>query len=458
MDVQKMSRSIAEYELFPRAVRLGVKTAFTLRGLGVETCMKSGEEYIIRVIPHEENISAITMEISDFNRYEGLNLTVSADNALHFSCMFPREQIYTLKLLRVLEYGGQKDLVDLRVYAAADDLWERTPMRGNTHCHACPSVDGSEDPALAAAMYRKAGFDYLAITDHHLIDGSLMAIAALQNIPHSIALYPGEEVHVPNAYIHAVNVGADFGGIGLNTYYNQHKEKCDAEAAEIRKTLTDLPFGVEPQDLAWRIWISRKIHEKGGLAIAAHPFWTYQAHNTRNATLRYLTEHKLFDAMEVLGGQEPGSMEANLQIAFWNDMRADGLYMPIVGCDDAHRRHFDWREWENCFNMAYTLIFAKEPSFDGFKEAIENRFSAAVDRYDGATPHVVGTYRLTKYIVFLLEQYFPIHDELCFSEGQLIWDAYLGDEDAHEALPLACSRVRKFECKFFGRPSPTEKA
>ena len=167
--------------------------------------------------------------------------------------------------------------------------------------------------------------------------------------------------------------------------------------------------------------------------------------------LWYLAEHKLFDAMEVLGGQEPGSMESNLQIAFWNDMRADGIHMPIVGCDDAHSRHMTWNTLENCFNMAWTLIFAKAPSFEGFAEAIRGRYSVAVDCYDGTTPNVVGTYRLTQYTVFLLEQYLPVHDELCFTEGQLLWDACQGDVDALAMLPAAIARIKAFERRFYGR-------
>ncbi|MBQ7983227.1 MAG: hypothetical protein IJ302_06645, partial [Clostridia bacterium] len=273
----------------------------------------------------------------------------------------------------------------------------------------------------------------------------------LADLPHGIALYPGEEVHVPNAYIHAVNVGADFGGIGLNSWYNEHKEEAQAEVNTIAENLPgDLPAGVEPMDLAWRMWIAQKLHAQGGIAIVAHPFWIWEAHNTRNAMLRYLTQHHIFDAMEVLGGQEPGSMEANLQIAYWNDMRADGLFMPVVGCDDAHRRHYSW-SYDSSFNKVYTLIFANDPSFDGFAEAVRSGYSAAVDLYDEATPHVVATYRLTQYAIFLLEQYYPIHDELCFTEGQLLWDAYLGDDSAADMLGAAVRRVEAFDRKFFGR-------
>ncbi len=451
MKIQSLHKSLSEYELFPRVVRVSTETAFTLRGRGIESSLTPGGTYLLRVLPHEENNSSVYLEISVTHGYEGIEAVADDDGMLTFSYSFPREQTYTL-ILFAKDGAGWKRLVDLRVYAAAEDLWSRTPMRGDTHCHACPSVDGSEDPAMTAAMYRKAGFDYLAITDHHLIDGSLIAIDALKDLPHGIALYKGEEVHVPNAYIHAVNVGADFGGKGLNTYYNENKETCDAEVAAIAKTLpAELPFGVEPMDLAWRLWISRMIHDKDGIAIAAHPFWIWEAHNTRNAMLRYMAEHKIFDAMEVLGGQDPGSMESNLQIAFWNDMRADGVTMPVVGCSDSHVRHMTWTSINNCFNMAWTLVFAKEPSFDGFKEAIRGGYSTAVDCYDGTTPNVVGTYRLTQYTVFLLEQYLPMHDELCFTEGQLLWDAYQGDETALAMLPAAVERVNAFARRFFGR-------
>jgi len=451
MKIQSLHCSISQYALFPRTVRVGVQTEFTLRGRGMDYALKVGDTYLLRVIPHEENNSSVLLTLSCNDKYDGISAIADDDGILHFSYIFEREQTYTLRL-HTAEGDGWKRLCDLRIYAAEEDLWSRTPMRGDTHCHACPSVDGTEDPAMTAAMYRKAGFDYLAITDHHLIDGSLLAIDALKDIPHGIALYKGEEVHVPNAYIHAVNVGADFDGKGLNTYYNENADVCRAEVEAIAGTLSaDLPFGVERMDLAWRTWIAEMIHGKGGIAIVAHPFWIWEAHNTRNAMLRYLAEHQIFDAMEVLGGQDPGSMESNLQIAFWNDMRADGIYMPIVGCDDAHTRHMTWNTMENCFNMAWTMVFAKDPSFEGFAEAIRGGYSAAVDCYDGTTPNVVGTYRLTQYIVFLLEQYLPIHDELCFTEGQLLWDACQGDQSALKMLPAAVARVKAFEQEFFGR-------
>ena len=74
-----------------------------------------------------------------------------------------------------------------------------------------------------------------------------------------------------------------------------------------------------------------------------------------------------------------------------------------------------------------------------------------MERYGDAPEHVIGTYRLTKYTLFLLEQYFPLHDELCFEEGCRIKDAYFGDEDSMEILQKINGRVKKFTDKFFGR-------
>ncbi len=450
MKIQILNPRITEYSLMPHAVECKRSFDYILKGVGIETALTPGAAYTVRIIPQEENATARTLRNGDAGCYEEVSCTADEGGVLRFSLTLPREQIYTLRLLN----GDGQRLNDFKVYAAQRDLWERTPMRGNTHCHVCFSVDGHEDPVIAASMYRKAGFDYLAITDHHKIDGSLYAVEHMKNIPTEISLYYGEEVHVPDAYIHAVNVGALLpGDVGLDAWYHAHQEEID-EA--VRKTAEEyagsLPEGVEPYDFAWRKWIADTVHAYGGIAIIAHPFWEYDANNTRNAMFRYLAETGLFDAAEIVHGQDsdPEAVEANRQLAFWNDMRAEGIFIAPVGVDDAHRRNFPWNY--GCdFNKAYTVIFANDPSFAGFREAIRSGFSAAVESYGNAPEHVVATYRLTNFTQFLLQEYFPFHDELCFEEGCRIKDAYLGDTGSTEILRLLQGRVKKYTDTFFGR-------
>ena len=226
----------------------------------------------------------------------------------------------------------------------------------------------------------------------------------------------------------------------------------EAVARDVRGTL---PEGVEPLDFAWRKWIADTVHEHGGVAVIAHPFWEYDANNTSNAMLRHLMETRLFDAVEIVFGQDwPDTGETNRQIAFWNDLRARGIEFPVVGCDDAHARSFPdcgHTDCNCCFNHAYTVLFASDPSFEGFREALLGGYSAAVESYADAPDHVVGAYRLTKYTLFLLQEYFPLHDELCFEEGRAMKDAYLGDAEALALLGAVHGRVRRFADRFFGR-------
>ena len=74
-----------------------------------------------------------------------------------------------------------------------------------------------------------------------------------------------------------------------------------------------------------------------------------------------------------------------------------------------------------------------------------------METFESAREHVAATYRFTKYVCFLLDRYFPPHDELCFEEGRLMREAYLGDEAALSLLQTLNGRVRRFQDRFFGR-------
>ncbi len=452
MKIPNNSPSLYNYEIFPRVAELNRLTAFKARGLGIDNALTPGREYTIYFIPREENNSSVLLSISDFTKYDSICAAADENGVIELEYTFKREQIYTLRLTDKDDGGKIRIINNFRIFCAAADLYKRTPMRGNLHCHTCKSVDGHEDPYLAAATYRRAGFDFLAITDHHNVDGSVFAIEKSKDIPSEMSLYYGEEVHVPNAYIHAVNVGALLpGGIGLDSYYHANEAKVKTEVAEIAAEYKDrLPENIEPYDFAWRKWIADTIHKYGGIAILAHPFWEWDANNTRDDVFRYLAKEKIYDAAEILHGQEEGCPDAYMAAAFWNDMRADGIFISPVGVDDAHMRYFHW-SYESAFNWTSTMIFAKAPSFDGFAEAIRSGYSVATESYEDGPEHIVGTYRLTKYTLFLLDQYFPHHDELCFEEGCRMRDCYLGDEKSRKVLELINGRVKEYQRKFFGR-------
>lgn len=77
-------------------------------------------------------------------------------------------------------------------------------------------------------------------------------------------------------------------------------------------------------------------------------------------------------------------------------------------------------------------------------EAIKNFYSVAIEKqYDDGDERVYGSYRLVKYTKFLLDNYFPSHDELCFEEGVLMREYALGDDRAGDSLSLFADRTEK---------------
>ncbi len=451
MKIPNLQKSDFFYSVFPKVALIDNPCEFTVKGLGIDNKLKAGKEYTVRVIPQEENNSAELLTYSTWFKYDGVTVKADDDGCLKFKLSLTREQLYTFRLAEKKDDGEWNILYNFRVFCVRSDLYDRIPVRGNTHCHVCTSVDGHEDPFIAASLYRKAGFDCLAITDHHLVDGSAIAIAENERLSSDMWLLHGEEVHIPDAYIHAVNIGALFDGGGLDKYYHSHKEECEREIRAVAQNAEGrLPEGVLPMDYAYRKWIADMIHSKGGIAVLAHPFWEWEAHNTRDDVFRYLSKEGIYDAAEILHGQEKGCQDANMQVAFWNDMRAEGINISPLGVDDAHRRYFNW-DYECSFNEVYTVAFVKEKTLQGLKEAFAGGYSAAVESYEAAPPHATGTYRLTKFTLFLLENYFPYHDELCFIEGHYMKEAYLGDERARDMLTLLKGQTENYYKKFFGK-------
>ncbi len=154
-------------------------------------------------------------------------------------------------------------------------------------------------------------------------------------------------------------------------------------------------------------------------------------------------EQKPFDAFELLGGQT--IHENNMQWALYNEMRAKGLGdIPIVGSSDSHSVLRTY--W---FNEAKTIVFAKANAKEELFEAICNQYSVAVESRYGESERVHGNYRLTSYARFLLSEYFPLYDALCYEEGRTMLGYLRQEADACTLLKLIQKRTQSLLDKYF---------
>ncbi len=156
-------------------------------------------------------------------------------------------------------------------------------MKIDIHTHSSYS-DGVNTPGEMVRYAKKIGLDGIAITDHNVIDG---AIKALKYNSEDFTVIPGIEVSSEEGHI-----------LGLG--------------------ITELIERAIPAEE-----VVERIHELGGIAIAAHP---YDRFRSGVGDLIYKID---FDAIEVVNGRT---------LSTTRDMRriAKNIKLPKVGGSDAH--------------------------------------------------------------------------------------------------------------------------
>ena len=128
-------------------------------------------------------------------------------------------------------------------------------------------------------------------------------------------------------------------------------------------------------------------------------------------------------------------------------IRAKGKKIPVAGISDCHGCDGDLAGW------FYTIVFADKLDFDSIAEAIRDERSVAVHWIPGEHPVVVGPFRLTKFVYFLIREFYPDHDALCNAEGEIMRRdiAGYGETDAAAQIRSRSGAVRKFMEQFWGK-------
>jgi len=416
-----MKHELRNFELFPKILEAGKESYLTLRPLGKHVLFDDNAEYLVRFLPMDESLEPLGDDA-----YESIVIKPEG-GILRFRHVFNGEQEFYIRVFKLPD--TEKRLGNFHVFSLLPDLYARRPFKGDFHVHTCRS-DGKESPDIVAANFRRAGFDFMAITDHHRWQPSIEAIEAYEGVPIDLKLFSGEEVHPTNNHIHMINFGGRF---SINKFFEDDFERYDKE---VRKIMSQIhaPDGVDAYEYASCVWCFDKVREAGGMGIFCHPYWIANVYHVREKMVDFLFENKPFDAFELLGGHEVFSN--NMQTAYYNEARSKGMKIPIVGSSDAHGTEDD--AW---FNWFYTLVFSKNMELDSITSAVKDLYSVAVECYPGEAFRIYGPYRLVKFAQFLMYEYFPLHDLLCAEEGRLMKDYICGDRKATDILALMHGRT-----------------
>jgi hypothetical protein len=432
-----MNTVLEYYEIFPKVLPVGEAAEINIRPLGAHAAFDSGVEYEITILPLKENLEPDDggEALFPYSKYDWLT-PVHDNGRLKFTFLFKREQEYYIRLYKKSDVKRANG-IQFRVYAADADLYGRRPYKGDMHAHSTAS-DGRESPGIVMANYRKAGFDFAGLTDHRDFGASLAAVAAYNDASVDMCMCKGEEIHLPGNHVHIVN----FCGEGsVQSYAESDLERFNAEVQAIAEN-EPAPAGVNLFEYAACLWIFRRIKSSGGLAILPHPHWKSNVYHDPDDMTDALFASGEFDAFELLGGIDP--CDINTQTAYYHEARAKGRNVVVVGSSDSHgtinRKYFNWYT---------TVLFAKELSADGIREAVRSGYSVAVEHYPGENARVHGPYRLVCFTLFLLSEYFPVHDEMCFEEGRQMKDYMTGEPNAPQILEMLSGRTAKYLEKIY---------
>lgn len=430
-----MRNAHPRYMCFPSVVRVGVETTITVFPRDTSRYFRPDRQYEIGILHMEDN---------NYSYHTPLMLDhpfTIENGCLVFKHTFEEECEYAVRLL----VDGVGPEISVPLYAVKDDLYNLRPLKGDLHTHSYYS-DGQDGLTMTPADYREEGFDFFSLTDHNRMYTSEMIRKLYQDVPLGMHLMIGEEVHTPGSTLHIVHVG---GNSSVALQYIQNIDKYEGEVAEIEATLGHIPENHRNR-AARAKWACDKIHEAGGLAIFAHPYWQPKNYNVSEEFSNILFDMGIFDAFELMGGLNIKSN--NLQLALWQQQLMKGINIPVVGSSDSHNHDINTGK----FAKRFTIAFAKENDTESILSAIRAGYTAVGEEPTHGQDEVrfYGSLRLVAFAHFLYQNYFNETWRLCVGEG-ILMRRYAQGEDVSAQLAAAEDTVENFYRQFYGlTPAP----
>lgn len=429
-----MLPSPSNFAIYPSIVRADRETLMTIVPTERAFLLFEGEEYTVTVI-------AVDGDDSYYNVESHVHLSLVAnDGVIKFPYTFNGEQEYLIYLK-----CGDVTKGDLHVYSLKDDLYVLSPLRGDFHAHSFRS-DGGRDPAALAGHYREQGYDFFTLTDHNRFYPGGEIDETYAGVKLGITRVKGEEVHSPDSVVHIVHAG------GSKSVCEQYLNDRENYEAKITEYMSRVPENI-PEEYRSRyakaMWATDAIHEAGGIAIFPHPYWKpgpSKMHNVRDEFAKILLKSGMFDAYELIGGM--GQVGCNRSVALWNDLRAEGLKISVVGSSDVHILRDGYS-----FPHYFTVCFAENNDNDSIIDAVKRGNSVAVEAVGDEYKRqyrCYGSLRLVSYAQFLLTYYFPALQRICQGEGIAMRTYAMGQADA-ALIELQVAQTVNFKDQYFGR-------
>ena len=347
-----------------------------------------------------------------------------------------------------------------RFYTLKPDLMGLRPWKGDIHQHSLRCGHAKEPPHRIPAFGRRAGFDYLSLSEHKLHKPSLEAIEANENADAGMRAFPAEEFHTAPAFLHAVAVGHTQ---GVNEWVAAHPQEFEKRWKEEVGNPEYDAYGMnkfEREMIAKARVMYRIAHNEcqAKLVSYCHPADQNPGDLTDDPPKRFrqaMMDLFEYDSMELFNAAQYGGLvRMSLVHAMAMEQIARGRKFGFVSVSDCHRQAD-----HPLYGKFFTVIFAKDCQVDDFADAVKNRMSIAVrtrttaDAKDNKSQYLYyGPARLMCYQQFLDAVYWPYHDKLCREQGELMLKLADGDESVRPEIAKFKKAIEDYRNVFFYTP------
>ena len=389
----------------------------------------------------------------------------------------------------------------LKIYSLRPDLFSLRPYKGNVHTHSNRS-DGSSSVSDVLIHSRRAGLDFIALTDHWLFAPSQEMKELEKKYRTGVEVFSGEEVHSDGGMLHSISLGG-------NWQVSRRSELVDEAKKIIPEIAGKFPHlnKIELQYCADSVARFAKMRQAGSFIIYSHPYWKLlnRYHFTEKFN-EYMLNNADYDALELFNATVPFSMMLNR----WHQLALEGRNPAVVSVSDNH--YAPGVE----LSQFYTIIFAPDCTVESFRNAVKerrsvarapgrfsmaswrhiwardaligkmNRFMAKQDallkKIESGTvveqatvsalreelkeinearrkvpprPAVmdesllIGDLRLVRFAMFLEEDYWPRHDEICLRQFKLLTKLSQGDETVRSAIADCVKELENLRKNFY---------
>ena len=347
-----------------------------------------------------------------------ISFVEAKDQKVSFSYTFDHEDCYNIYLFYV-EDENEHLLFANKVYALDDDLYGLNYYKADFHMHTHFS-DGIESPALVAASSRENGMDIIAVTDHNVYEGSVVAREKVEKMGLDMTVISGVEFSLAYSPMHILALGMEE---DINRKYLSYELIKTDRAKQLLNETNDI--NCDKTLFVCTQLLLEEVRRLGGISVLAHPYWKPIYENgsrldTPESVFVELSKHKRFDGIELVSGSKLGECNvSNLQTAFAQQVLTDNLDIPIIGITDSHAYSID-----PICGTHYTVVFSKSRESKDVLEALRNGNCVAVEMINGV-PICYGKHRYMKFVNFLISCYFPDRDKKAMAEAVLAKEKFI---------------------------------